>query len=94
MISKRSWIGILVVVNVLLLTALLMPMISLPSVLAQAGGRRGGYVCVTAKGPGQTYDILYLLDTSRGQLHALYPSPSGQLTHAATRDLRKDFARN
>lgn len=93
MFSKRSWIGILVSVNVVLLAALLMQIVSLPSALAQARGRRGGFVCVTAKGSGQTYDVLYMLDTSRGELHALYPDLSGQLVHAAKRDLRKDFER-
>jgi hypothetical protein len=94
-ITKRSWIVILVGVNLLLLGSLLLEGYSLPSALAQSGVRGGEFICVTAKPAGQIYDVLYVLDLPSHKLHGFYPSlpQSKQLTHAEPRDLKKDFGR-
>jgi len=91
---KRLTIVALVGVNIALFAALLFQTLSLPRAIAQAGAPRGGFVTVTAKPAGRSYEVLYLLDVSARQLHALYPSVQlrNQLVAVAPRDLAKDFA--
>ncbi len=95
MFTKRSWIALLVGVNAMLIVALLAQVVSLPTALAQASRRGGKPVCVTAKGSGQTYDVLYVLDPSQAELLALYPGggPGSKLKATPPRDLKKDFER-
>ena len=90
---KRSLITSLIVANLCLLAALISVFFTLPITYAQGGGRGGDYLCVTAKPAGQSYDVLYVLEPTTQQLHAFYPgSPqSKQLSHAESRDLKKDF---
>ncbi len=92
---KRGLIVLLAMVNAVLVMALLAACGLLPAAIAQPPARVGGgnYLCVTAKAPGQSYDVVYLLDQASRQLHALYP-PQGsgrQLTRAPSRDLQADF---
>lgn len=94
--TKRTAITVLLGLNLLLLVALLSSVLKLPTAFAQAGGRRGGFVCVSAKAAGQSYDVLYALDLSSRKLHAFHPaSTRGKTTviHADTRDLAVDFGR-
>jgi len=93
--TKRSVITVLIVANLCLLAALLSECLSLPNAKAQPGGRGGEYVCVTAKPEGQSYDVLYLLDSAAHRLHAFYPGlpPNKQLTQVEPRDLKKDFGK-
>lgn len=94
MISKRSWIVLLVGVNLLLLAVLVLGSYSLPAAFAQAGGRPGSYVCVAAKAQGQNYDVAYVLDAGADKLHALHPAMPGRgakYKYAGFRDLNEDF---
>ena len=92
---KRSAIGVLVAVNLLLLVALLVGSSSLPPAYAQIAGRSGNFVCATAKAGGQSYDVLYLLDVTSRQLNGFYPvrANRNQLSATKPRDLTKDFQR-
>ena len=91
--AKRVGIALLVVINVVLLFALLGFHDSLPSAMAQVGGRGSDYLCVTAKPSGQAYDVLYVLDSASHKLHAFYPSPppGNKMLKSEPRDIRKDF---
>jgi len=93
--TRRSAITALIVVNLCLLAALVSVCFSLPIAYAQPGGRGGEYVCVTAKPEGQSYDVLYILDSTAHKLNAFYPGlpQSKQLTQAEPRDLKKDFGK-
>ncbi len=95
--SKRgpSAIFLLVILNLTLLAALLAACFELPGAYAQPGGRGGEFLCVTAKPASQAYDVLYVLDPAAHKLHAMYPAmaPAKQLSRAAPRDLKKDFAK-
>jgi len=90
---KRLVLVLLGGLNVVLILAMLSFQNALPTARAQAGGRAGGYVCVTAKPSGQAYDVLFVLDTASDKLHAFYPSqpPSKQMLRSEPRDLHKDF---
>jgi hypothetical protein len=91
---RRCILAVLVALNVALVLALVTPVRVLPAAHAQAAGARGaGYLCVTAKPAGQTYDVLYVLDQGGQKLHAFYPAnpQNRQLVRADTRDVKKDF---
>lgn len=79
--------------NILLVLAMLSINNSISTAQAQAGGKSGQYICVTAKPSGQAYDVLFVLDPASNHLHAFYPSqpPSKQMLRSEPRDLRKDF---
>lgn len=93
--SKRSTITLLAGVNVLLLALLLSSVVGLPTAYGQIGGRAGGFVCVTGKAAGQSYDVWYALDTASRKLHAFHPSTAqgSKIIHADVRDLAADFGR-
>lgn len=94
--SKRSLLVFLAGLNALLAAALFASAYSLPAALAQARGGRGGLVSVTAKAPGQTFDVLYVLDSQDQKLWAFYPTGNAtrpELKPAAPRDLKADFGR-
>lgn len=94
--NKRTAVTILAGVNLILLILLLSSVVRLPSAYGQVGGRAGGFVCVTAKAAGQSYDVLYALDSATHKLHAFYPmtAPTRKLVHADVRDLKADFGRH
>ena len=91
--TKPVLLALLAGLNLVLVLALLSVNNSLPAARAQAGGRGGEYLCVTAKPAGQAYDVLYVLDQASNKLHAFYPAspPSKQMLKAEPRDVRKDF---
>jgi len=91
--SKRVLIAFLVAVNVVIATALLLAVVTPPAAFAQASGRGGNFVCVTAKVRGQAYDAVYLLDRDTDRLHAFYPQNVQTRKHgyAQFRDLNADF---
>jgi len=92
--SKRSCIVALVGVNLFLLALLIVGTYSLPKAFAQRGGRGGGFACVTVKGAGQNYDIVYILDQGDRKLHAFRPKRTGPTVKYApvdVRDLKSDF---
>ena len=93
---KRCTIVLLAGLNLLLLAALLLSVSSLPQAFAQARGKTGEFVAVTAKAPARSYDVLYAIDSREQLLYAFYPTRAagGQLTWSAPRDLRKDFEPN
>ena len=97
MFTKRSLLVLLVGVNVLLLALLFGTVTTLPTASAQPPGRGGGggYVCVTAKPSGQSYDVLYMVDLPTRKLHAFYPSSAQnrQMSRAEPRDLDRDFGK-
>ena len=94
--AKPCVIVLLAGLNLLLLAALLLGTSSLPQAFAQARGKAGEFVAVTAKAPARSYDVLYVLDSSEQLLYAFYPTrmAGGQLTWSPPRDLRKDFEPN
>lgn len=96
MLSKRSMITALAGLNGLLLTILLVGNYQSPSAFGQVAGRRGNFITVTAKPSGQSYDVLYLLDTTSRKLHAFYPSSARSKNYLQSphRDLASDFGRN
>lgn len=91
--GKRAGIALLLVINFALLLALITFHNSFPSAMAQAGGRGGEYLCVTAKPSGQAYDVLFVLDPASHKLHGFYPAPppAKQMLRSEPRDVRKDF---
>ena len=92
--TKRSWIVLLVGLNLLLLLVLLGTAFPSNTVFAQAGASRGGaFLSVVAKPAGQSYDVLYLVDVPNRKLHAVYPpnQANRQLSTAPPRDLAVDF---
>ncbi len=95
MLTKRVIIAALAGLNFVLLATLLLGSYSLPQANAQprAGGRSGDFVAVTAQAPGQSYDVLWLLDMADRRLHAFYPQDlqSRRLGYGGFRDLQKDF---
>ena len=93
--NKRTVITLLVGANAILLALLLSSVLRLPTTYGQVGRRGGGWVCVTAKAAGQSYDVLYALDTASRKLHAFHPeSAQGKkVVHADVRDLTVDFGR-
>jgi len=94
--TKRTAIALLAGANLLLLALLLGSIVALPRAFAQTGGRRNGFVCVTAKAAGRSYDVLYALDLSSRKLHAFHPASAQgkKVVHADVRDLAVDFGRN
>lgn len=95
MFSKRTLIVFLGAINVVLFCALLAATVSLPRALAQPGGGRGEFICVTAKAGGQSYDVLYLLDAREQKLHGFFPQniQTAELGYIPFRDLKEDFGR-
>jgi len=93
--NKRIAITILVGANVVLLSLLLTSVIGLPPAYGQVGGRGGGWVSVSAKAAGQSYDVLFALDSASRKLHVFHPeSAQGKkIVHADVRDLAVDFGR-
>ncbi|MEK6676476.1 MAG: hypothetical protein AABZ47_12595 [Planctomycetota bacterium] len=96
MVRKQSLVTLLVIANAVLLLALISQNSWLASAWAQARGSGGGdYVCVTAKANGQSYDVLYVLDSDQKRLHAFFPPniQTRELVYAQSRDLKQDFPR-
>ena len=93
--GKRSFITLLVLVNLLLLAALLIGSYPPATAFAQVAARSGQFVSVTAKAAGQTYDVVYVLDVPERKLYAFHPSPTqrDRLIPTAPRDLAQDFQR-
>jgi len=93
--TRRTWVSLLLLLNVLLAVGLLSSALSLPRALGQGAGRGGSYLSVTARATGETYDVLYILDLSTNKLHAFYPNPTQakQLTRSEPRDLHLDFGK-
>ncbi len=94
MFTKRSIIVLLAGLNVLLAAGLLAGVVALPTAHAQAGGRAGGFISVSAKARGQAYDVVYILDKTQEKLHAFYPAnvQTKKFSYGQNRDLKQDFA--
>lgn len=93
-LASKSWAVVLLTgVNLLLLAALVLSASSPPAAFAQARGRAGNFVAVTAKASARSYDVLYVVDSSEQLLYAFYPNrgAGSKLNWSAPRDLRKDF---
>lgn len=92
--SKRSWIGLLVCVNLTLLVGLVLATTSPRSAFAQGTGLAGNYLAVTGEIQDQ-YDALYLLDLKNFVLHGFfYDRGPRRLAYAHSRDLNRDFRAN
>jgi hypothetical protein len=96
-LNKRSVIVLLIGLNLLLATVLMVGSYSLPAAFAQVGGqpRAGDFLCVTAKPAGQSYDVVYVLDSDKRKLHAFYPTSarSPKYSYGQFVDLAVDFGR-
>ena len=95
MLSKRFLISVLVALNLILLAVLCLSSYSVPKAMAQIPGRGAAFVTATANIAGQSYDVLYVLDAEKRQLHAFYPPSvqNKQLVYGGLRDLKADFGR-
>ncbi len=93
MLKKRSVIALLIGVNLFLFCLLIAGSYSLPAAFAQGQGAPGDFISVVATPNSQSYDVVYLLDTRRERLHALYPSNLQKRTYGygGSVDLSKDF---
>ena len=91
MLSRKSLLVAMVGLNLFLLALLLIGSYSLPAAHAQAQGGSAKFVCVTAKAPGQGYEVFYLADLSERKLHAFFPTANHQLTHTGFVDLEREF---
>ncbi len=93
MLKKRSVIALLVGVNLFLLGLLIVGSYSLPAAFAQGQGAPGDFISVVATPSSQSYDVVYLLDTRRERLHALYPSNLQRRAYGygGSVDLKADF---
>lgn len=82
-------------INVILATALILASQPSTPAFAQRGARAGGFVSVTARASGQSYDVLYVLDPAGRKLYGYYPAGGrgGNLTATPPRDLAQDFGR-
>jgi hypothetical protein len=95
MFTKRSLIGALVGLNVVLASALVFFSYSLPAAHAQRMGASNNYVAVTCRSDND-FDVLYMLDLSERKLHCFVPDrniASGDMKYGGARDLAKDFSR-
>ncbi len=94
-VTKRSIITWLAVVNALLVTALVLASRSDSLAFAQGAGRSGGFVSVTAKASGQSYDVVYVLDVPGRKLYGYYPvgGQGGKIKPTPPRDLMQDFGK-
>lgn len=93
MLTKRAIIVALAGLNLLLLAMIVLGSYSLPAAYAQGRGSAGDFTAVTALAPGQTYEVLYLLDTRNRRLHAFYPQnvTTRKLSYVGFQDLPEDF---
>ena len=94
MLGKRSALVLLAGLNIVLVVALFVTASASPTVYAQgAATSGGGFVAVTAKGGGQTFDVLYVLDAAQHQLFAFVPSDprTHRVAPVVPRDLARDF---
>ena len=93
MLTKRSIIAALLGANLLLAGALILASQPTPLAQAQGAARSRGFVSVTAKASGQSYDMLYVLDVPGRKLHGYFPASGrgGRLKKTAARDLAQDF---
>ncbi len=95
MLTRRSGIVLLAGLNLFLLGLLIAGTYSPNAAFAQAGGRSGGFLTVTAKAAGQSYDVLYVLDVPGKKMHAFYPKrgQGRKYAYGKFRDLKADFER-
>lgn len=94
MLTKRSILSVLILVNAGLFALLLMSSAKLPSATAQTAARRGDFVAVTATPAGRTFDVVWTLDVPEQKLYALYPTQQSgppNFVAAEPRDLVRDF---
>lgn len=92
--SKHAVLVMLVGINLLLAAVLIFTSTPPPAAYAQAGGRPGEFVSVTAQVSGQSFDSLFLLDLRARKLHAFVPRIGNRkLQYGGYRDLAQDFGR-
>ena len=93
MLKKRSVIALLIGVNLFLFGLLIAGSYSLPAAFAQGQGAPGDFISVVATPSSQSYDVVYLLDTRRETLHAIYPSNLQQRAYGygGSVNLKKEF---
>lgn len=88
---NRSFLGLLVCLNLALLTGLLLAGYRPPSAHAQATGLAGNYLVVTGE-IQDNYDSVYMINLEDRVLYALYyDRGTRRLELGGARDLEKDF---
>ena len=91
---KRTWIALLVSVNLVLLSGLLLTAYSPPAAYAQGTGLAGNYLIVSGEIQDQL-DALYMIDLRARTLHAFYYDKSDKkLSYSDFRYLERDFRTN
>lgn len=92
--SKRAILIALVGVNLALLGALILSTYSLPAAQAQAVGRGGDYILVSARAD-RNHDVAYLIDLRNRSLSIIQASRQRPVVirKVAERDLERDFRR-
>jgi len=89
--NKRTWLALLVCINVALLAGLVMATTSSSTALAQTTGLNQNYLAVCGEVQDQ-FDALYLIDTQSKLLHAFnWDRGRRQLEYASSRNLKTDF---
>lgn len=90
--NKRSWIVLLVGVNLFLLAALLFSVFPGPEAYAQRVGISGNFMIVAGE-IQDGYDALYLFDVAERRMHVftIEKGGAGRLQHRDFRDLKADF---
>jgi hypothetical protein len=89
--TKRSLAVLLAGLNMLLLGILLLGSYRLPAAAAQAGRRGGDFLAATVTAPGQSYEVLYIVDLPDRKMHAFVPDSQRHLQYANFVDLMQDF---
>lgn len=94
--TKRTLISLLIAVNLFLAGALVLSAYTPPQAFAQAFGRSGEFMLVSAEAETSN-DAIYLIDLRNRQMHAFrstFPRAAGEPTRITllhTRDLARDF---
>jgi hypothetical protein len=92
--ATRTWLSLLVCLNLLLLTALVLCSYSPPAAYAQGTSLAADYMIVAGEIQDQ-HDALYIIDVKNRVLHALYyDRGQRRLRYAGWRDLELDFRAN
>ena len=92
--SKKTYLSLLVCVNLVLLTAIVLCSYSPPAAYAQGTSLAGDYMVVCGEIQDQ-HDGLYIIDLRNRLLHVLYfDRGTRRLRYAASRDLELDFRNN
>ncbi len=89
--TKRSWIAVLVCMNLALLASILFVTAGPPAAYAQAGAISNNYALVTGE-ISSDFDATYLIDVRAKRMYTFtLERGRGTLVYSGFRDLEQDF---